>query len=541
MDLFAYKSLLFLLSFIGCRAQEPILPGGPVDAVLGKNVTLTTLVKNPSYAFMIWNFEGNNVLTVSPTSLTVSDAYKGRASINSTNGYLTLSSLKSEDSGDYTITIVSPAGVTKSDLITLRVLEPVSTVAIKSDLLKAIEYNSTVVLTCSAKGSFLKFAWLNGTVPIVADGKRITIKEEELSTKLTIVGVLRSDLVGPIFCTAANKLETEKSAPFNLTVYYGPDEFKITPAMVPKYLPTGSSFNLSCAAVSSPPATFTWYHGMNMIDNPGPVLTLKKIEKLGLGKKAEEYKCVAQNAETGRAVASPKVSFSVIEPIMGVKITGPPGTLIAGNSTANISCQAKSGSWKTPTWTKDGKPLTASSRIVFSSDMSSVMINPLQKEDNGEFMCLISNQVSEGKASHKMVVNYGPEPVKVTGDIAVEVNEPVTLTCSAASVPPANFTWKFNGTLTKVKTTQYAIEKALYKNTGTYTCEATNAVTSKTMKATHILSVKEEGALDEGLSDGAIAGIVIGVLIALGAAIGVIMYCRQKVPGFSDSRVESPY
>lgn len=40
----------------------------------------------------------------------------------------------------------------------------------------------------------------------------------------------------------------------------------------------------------------------------------------------------------------------------------------------------------------------------------------------------------------------------------------------------------------------------------------------------------EEGTLDEHLSNGAIAGIVIAVLIALGAAIALIIYCRQKVP-----------
>lgn len=40
-----------------------------------------------------------------------------------------------------------------------------------------------------------------------------------MSTTLTIADVLRSDLTRPISCTAANKLETEKSAPFNLTVY----------------------------------------------------------------------------------------------------------------------------------------------------------------------------------------------------------------------------------------------------------------------------------------------------------------------------------
>lgn len=55
--------------------------------------------------------------------------------------------------------------------------EAVSNVAITSSLPEAIELNSTVVLNCSAKGSFLKFTWTNGTAPIVADGTRLTVKE----------------------------------------------------------------------------------------------------------------------------------------------------------------------------------------------------------------------------------------------------------------------------------------------------------------------------------------------------------------------------
>ena len=55
--------------------------------------------------------------------------------------------------------------------------EPVTTVAITPSLPEAMEHNSTVVLTCNAKGSYLKFAWLMGTKAIVADGKRITLKE----------------------------------------------------------------------------------------------------------------------------------------------------------------------------------------------------------------------------------------------------------------------------------------------------------------------------------------------------------------------------
>lgn len=78
------------------------------------------------------------------------------------------------------------------------------------------------------------------------------------------------------------------------------------------------------------------------------------------------------------------------------------------------------------------------------------------------------------------------------GEKTVEVNDKLTLTCVAPSVPPANFTWKFNGTVTDIKTATYAIENAVYKNTGTYTCEAHNAITGKTVTSTHNLSVKGE-------------------------------------------------
>uniref|UniRef100_A0A8P4GGX2 Ig-like domain-containing protein n=2 Tax=Dicentrarchus labrax TaxID=13489 RepID=A0A8P4GGX2_DICLA len=538
MDLFAFKTLLFLLSFIGCCAGTDILPTGPVDAILGRNVTLKTLLDKPEFSFLVWNFNGGteavNVVTVTKTALKVNPDYQGRVSVNRTNGYLTLASLKADDSGDYSLTLTTETADTTTGEIKLRVLEPVSGVVIKSSVPEAIEKKDTVVLTCSAKGSFLKFTWLNGTTPIVVDGNRLSVEGKELSSALTIRNVYRTDLVGPIYCRVANNLETENSAPFNLTVYYGPEAVTITPSKTPLVLKSGTNFSLTCSAVSSPPATFTWYHNNTIMEIGGPLLTLEKIKEHGLGDKEEPYMCKAENTKTKGTVASSAVSIRVMEGISGVTVTGPKAVLIADNSTANISCQAAAGVVEKRSWMKDGKPLAASARVVFSSDQSSVMINPVQKEDNGEYKCELSNHVSTAQNSYKMVVNYGPEAAMVKGEEKVEVNEEVTLTCSAVSVPPANFTWKFNGTATNVKGPTYVIPGAAYKNSGTYTCEANNVVTGKTTMHTHTLSVNAEGTLD-GLSDGAIAGIVIAVLVALGAAIGLIIYCRQKVP------VESPY
>ncbi|CAK6979416.1 carcinoembryonic antigen-related cell adhesion molecule 1-like [Scomber scombrus] len=537
MDLFAYKSLLFL-SLIGCCVADELLPAGPLEAVLGKNVTIKTLIKDPSYLFITWTFsdgkEANSIASVSEsTGLKLNDAYKGRVNVSSINGNLFLKDLKSEDSGDYQIQIIKKDGSTKTEEINLRVLEPVSKPKITSDLTEPIEHNSTVVLTCTATGSFLTFSWLRGATPIEADGKRVIVANKEESSTLTINNVLRSDLVGPIFCTAVNKLETEKSSGFNLTVYYGPEEVTLTPSKSSDVIEAGSNFNMSCAAGSLPPATFVWYRNKVLMENSGPVLTLATIEKLKLGAQKAEYTCAAKNAKTLRAIASTGFSFATMEPISGVSVIVPTEVLMAGNSSANLSCLATSGTVTTRTWLKDGKPLVASSRVVFSADKSSVKIDPVQKEDNAEFTCQLSNAISKFKASHTMTVNYGPDSVMVTGQAEVEVKDPIELSCSSESVPAATFTWKFNGTATGVKTAKYVVEKATYKNTGSYMCVATNAGTGRTMTKNFTVSVKEEGALDvepEGLSDGAIAGIVIAVLVALGAAIGLIIYCRQKVP-----------
>ncbi|KAM8840576.1 cell adhesion molecule CEACAM20 [Spinachia spinachia] len=539
MDVLAVKPLvLLLLCFVGCCAPTGVLLPGPIDAVLGGNVTIKTVGTTPDFIFILWGFNDgsgpSNIVTGSKDGVKVNDPFKGRASMNATTGDLSIGPLTSQDSGDYDISFVSSTGTVMGG-VKLRVLEPVSDVSIKSSLSEAIEHNSTVVLTCSAKGSFLQFRWLRGDTPVVDDGNRFSVKNGELSSNLTIKDVLRTDLVGPIYCTAANKLQLRTSAPFNLTVYYGPDDVTISPLSPPKFISSKENFSLSCSAVSSPPADFLWYRDQQQMELMGPKLTLEVINAHSFGNKAGEYMCKAQNKKTNRKVSAGAVVIAVIEPVSSAEVSGPATTLIAGNGTANISCRAAGGSVDATKWLKDQQPLAAGGRLLFSADMSSLRIDPLQKEDNGEYTCQLLNAVSSAKAAYKMVVNYGPEQAAVQGEKAVEVNDKVALDCSAPSIPPANFTWKFNSTMTNVKTARYVIDMALYKNTGTYTCEAHNVVTGKTAASSHFLSVKEEGALDDGLSDGAIAGIVIAVLVALGAAIAVIIYCRQKVP------VESPY
>nr|XP_024654204.1 carcinoembryonic antigen-related cell adhesion molecule 6-like [Maylandia zebra] len=502
MDPLSLKSLLLLLllPLLGCCVEQGILPEGPVSALVGGNVTLKTTITSQNLDVITWIFNNlNGVATFVGGNLRVTAAYTGRVSLNPTDGSLTLSALKPGDSGDYTVTVITSdatlVGETK-----LQVVEPVSNVDIKSNVPDAIEYNSTVILTCSAIGSSLSFKWINGSVPIVVDGTRITEIKTNSSSVLTIKNVLRTDLVGPIYCTASNSLTTKSTTtPFNLTVYYGPDDVTITPANPPKFIQAGSTFNLTCSASSLPPASFTWYYNGMRIETSSSVLTLDMIKGYT---EAANYTCRAENPKSKRSVPSPAVSFTIMEGISSVEIIGPTGDLIASNSTANLSCQATGALWG----------------------------SPLQKDDNGRFTCRVSNAVSSKEAHYNMQVVYGPEQPTITARKAVEVNQQVELTCSAASVPPANYIWKLNGTATTTTAAVFIIASATYKDAGTYTCEAHNIITSKTTSTSHNLSVQGEGTLD-GLSDGAIAGIVIAVIIAVAlVVVGVWHYCRQKVP-----------
>lgn len=97
-----------------------------MDAVVGRNVTLKTLVDKPVYTFIIWNFNGGagevRIATITQTGLNVNEPYKGRVSVNRTTGYLTLAALKPEDTGKYSMDIIKEDGSTDTGVTELRVL-----------------------------------------------------------------------------------------------------------------------------------------------------------------------------------------------------------------------------------------------------------------------------------------------------------------------------------------------------------------------------------------------------------------------------------
>lgn len=80
----------------------------------------------------------------------------------------------------------------------------------------------------------------------------------------------------------------------------------------PEFINSNSNFSLSCSAVSSPAATFSWFHDGQPMEHSGPNLTLDVIRAHGFGRKPGQYTCAANNDKTKRTVASGAVSFALM-------------------------------------------------------------------------------------------------------------------------------------------------------------------------------------------------------------------------------------
>ncbi|KAE8289014.1 Carcinoembryonic antigen-related cell adhesion molecule 5 Carcinoembryonic antigen [Larimichthys crocea] len=179
------------------------------------------------------------------------------------------------------------------------------------------------------------------------------------------------------------------------------------------------------------------YEGRIILDKSTGSLVLKNVTEKDSGE--YELIIIPYGAEQIQGTAKLEVQTTVSVPTIACPTENP----TEGTTSVNLTCDAD-GSASTRVWMKDGQPLVSGKRFSFYDGNRVLSISPVDRSDAGEFLCNVSNDLSSATAKCQLTVYYGPDrPTISQWPIREELEESVTLICSAASLPKATFFWKF--------------------------------------------------------------------------------------------------
>ncbi|XP_041650192.1 carcinoembryonic antigen-related cell adhesion molecule 16-like [Cheilinus undulatus] len=272
-------------------------------AAEGGTVNFTT-VSPPDGPFITitWLFGAKTIIVATPGSGTPAPDYEGRVTIFPDTGSLELRNLTLNDSGVYTVRILTTAAEHEGTT-TLEVVECVSGVTASANSTDLLE-SSSVRLSCSvSSGSSLTFLWRNGSSEVTA-GDRVQLTDE--GATLTITNVTHYD-EATYTCHVSNPFSSGTSNGVKLSVSYGPENTTLKLSPSNDHYDVGSTITMSCSADSRPEAQFEWYQNGSKLPDTGSELTLINIQIGDSG----EYSCQAFNTKTLMSETSLPVSVSV--------------------------------------------------------------------------------------------------------------------------------------------------------------------------------------------------------------------------------------
>ncbi|KAF5909868.1 GATA zinc finger domain-containing protein 14-like, partial [Clarias magur] len=239
---------------------------------------------------------------------------------------------------------------------------------------------------------------------------------------------------------------------------------------------------------------------------------------------------VTPSATTGLSTNSRSVTLSVYVAVSGVSLFIPSVAIEGGNT--SLTCSWTAGSGTSVTWGKGSSNLPSDPR--FTINAGSLNINPVNRNDAGQYSCTVSNPVSSQTATASLTVYYGPDTPQVTksssncvGGGDATIGQTVQLTCTAVSLPPALLSWQLNGVpLTASQANSGTLNLQIFSTnqSGQYTCLARNSITTQTSQQQTSLSI-----VGTCLSAGAVAGIVVACFVALVLiVVAIILILRQR-------------
>ncbi|KAL1769125.1 carcinoembryonic antigen-related cell adhesion molecule 1 isoform X2, partial [Sigmodon hispidus] len=399
-----------LTYWISATTAQVTVEADPPHVAEGRNVLLR--VQNLLVAVRVFYWYKGNIVdqtkeiarfvTADGTNKT-GPAYSGRETICH-NGSLLIREVTKNDTGTYLLQIVKDNYDTEVALVQFQVHTSLPKPNITSNNSNPMEGEESVALMCEPKTENTTYLWRINEQSISEDDRR---KLSEGNRTLTLLSVMRTDR-GPYECETQNPVSASKSDPFTLDITYGPDVPIITPSKT--HFQSRTEVSLSCQSASNPPPQYSWYFNGGLLAS-SQELFLSNISTNNSG----SYTCRVYNSVTGLNRTTVK-NIIVLEPVTPpfLQVTN---TTVKELDSVVLTCFANATEISF-LWLFNGQSLELMDRMKLSQDNSTLIIDPVKREDSGEYQCEISNPVSSKKSDPirlEIITDPTKEPSGLSG------------------------------------------------------------------------------------------------------------------------------
>ncbi|XP_014802303.1 PREDICTED: hemicentin-1 [Calidris pugnax] len=255
----------------------------------------------------------------------------------------------------------------------------------------------------------------------------------------------------------------------------------------------GHRVDIPCSAQGIPPPTITWFQGRSAVPIDGGqflhsldgALTISNVQPPDAG----VYKCVASNvAGSDAAEITVQVQESPTIEDLDPPYNNPFQERVANQRIA-FPCPAKGIPKPVIKWLRNGRELVGNEPgISILEDGTLLVIASVTPSDNGEYICVATNEAGSTERKYNLKVHVPPEikdQEKVT-NTSVVVHHPVSLFCEVSGNPFPIISWyKEDVQVVESSTIQILhngkilkLLKAATDDAGQYSCKAINVAGS---------------------------------------------------------------
>ncbi|XP_022651593.1 protein sax-3-like isoform X2 [Varroa destructor] len=307
-------------------------------------------------------------------------------------------------------------------------------------------------MTCGTEGA-KKVQWFHKGRPIKGDRATTSFSGSSQSGVLFFLSVATQD-TGVYWCEAVSKTgQTTRSQNVTLSIAYLREEFLAAPSDIEVAL--GETAVLQCEPPEGVPTpTVAWFkegqpvnvgskvNRLRLQEGSSSNLVIQDVRSTDQG----NYICKADNMVGSRETPAAKLIVKS-KPVI---VQRPEDTTVSDGNVVRLECSATGDPQPTIRWThndKDVKELasTFSSSTKVLSNRSGVsstleVIN-LRPDDQGEYLCEVSNNVGTVKASARVSIQSRPLFRQRPLDQRVALHSTAVLHCVAFGSPSPSIFW----------------------------------------------------------------------------------------------------